>query len=52
MEVPFETRADVPMSETWDADYQRRLGKIKNILAPQSKQPTKPDSLHINGWGF
>lgn len=40
------------MAQVFEDDYQRRLNKVKNILAPQSKQPTKPESLHISGWDF
>ena len=48
----YKTQENPEMAKVFDDDYQRRLGKVKNILAPQSKQPIKPESLHISGWNF
>ncbi len=48
----YKMQENPEMAKVWDDDYQRRLGKTKSILAPQSKQPTKPKGLEITGWQF
>lgn len=48
----FLSQESPDMAAIWEAEYQRRLGKIKNVLAPQSKQPVTPERLHITGWNF
>lgn len=46
------SQENLPMSQAFEAEYQRRLNKVKNILAPQSKQPIQPEKLHLTGWGL
>lgn len=48
----YNSQQNPNMATVWENEYQKRLGKIKSILAPQSKQPTTPESLHISGWNF
>ena len=40
------------IAQGWQAEYDRKMNDAINILAPQSKQPTKPDKLHITGFEF
>lgn len=40
------------IAQQWEAQYQRKLNDATNILGPQSKQPTKPDPLHVTGFEF
>lgn len=35
-----------------ESEYQKRLKKIINILAPASQQPTTPTPLMMSGWNF
>lgn len=48
----FLSQESPDMAAQWETEYQRRLGKIKNVLAPQSKQPITPQRLNISGFEF
>lgn len=48
----YKRQQNPDMAKVFEDDYQMRLGKVKNILAPQSKQPIQPEKLHITGWSF
>jgi hypothetical protein len=39
-------------SQTFDKEYEKRLNKIINILAPTSQQPISAEPLHISGFQF
>ena len=43
---------DTVMAQKNEEEYQRRIGKIINILAPGTQQPIQPEPLHISGWNF
>lgn len=48
----YKRQQNIDMAKVFDEDYQTRLGKIKRILAPQSKQPIQPEKLRITGWSY
>lgn len=48
----YKAQENPEMALIFEQDYQARLGKVKNILAPQSKQPITPEGLRISGWQF
>ncbi len=48
----YKMQENPDMAKVFNEDYERRLGKVKSILAPQSKQPVKPKGLEITGWQF
>lgn len=48
----YKTQSDANMAEVYAQEYQDRVGKIINILAPSSQQPIKPMPLAITGWNY
>lgn len=44
--------ADYSAAQSLENEYQKRVGKIIEILAPASQQPIQAESLRINGWQF
>lgn len=48
----YKSQENPEMAQVFEQDYQNRLGKVKNILAPQSKQPIQPEKLRITGWNY
>lgn len=48
----YKTQNDTDMALVYEQDYQDRIKKIINILAPSSQQPITPQPLQITGWGF
>lgn len=48
----YKTQNDTDMAAVYEQEYQTRLGKIINILAPSSQQPIQPQRLAITGWNF
>ncbi len=48
----YRSQEKADLADMWEKDYQVRLNKIENILAPQSKQPTTPNKLRITGYEF
>lgn len=48
----YKTQNDPNMAMVYENEYQGRIGKIINILAPSSQQPIQPTPLQITGWQF
>ena len=48
----FKSQNDSDQASVFENEYQERLGKIINILAPGTQQPIQPEPLHITGWSF
>lgn len=48
----YKTQNDANMAMVYESDYQTRIGKIINILAPASQQPIQPTPLQISGWQY
>jgi hypothetical protein len=48
----YKSQEKFEIAKGWEEDYQIRLNKIGNILAPQSKQPILPEKLRITGWEY
>ncbi|HEY6022109.1 MAG TPA: hypothetical protein VIY48_20245 [Candidatus Paceibacterota bacterium] len=48
----YKSQNDVNMATVYANEYQERLGKIINILAPSSQQPIHPQPLLISGWQY
>lgn len=40
------------IAQQWEAEYLKKINDFINILGPQSKQPIKPEKLHMTGWNF
>lgn len=48
----YKTQNDTVMAQVYEQEYQMRIGKIINILAPASQQPITPQPLLMTGWNF
>lgn len=48
----YKTQSDINMATVYENEYNARVGKIINILAPSSQQPIAPKSLSMTGWSF
>lgn len=48
----YKTQSDGAMAQIYEAEYQTRIAKIINILAPSSQQPITPEPLRMSGWNF
>lgn len=48
----YKTQNDIDMSTVYEQEYQTRINKIINILAPGTQQPIQPKRLAISGWEF
>lgn len=48
----YTQQNDTVMAMKNEDEYQRRIGKIINILAPGTQQPIKPIPLALTGWNF
>lgn len=48
----YKSQNDINMATVYAQEYQDRIGKIINILAPASQQPITPQPLAITGWNF
>jgi hypothetical protein len=48
----YKSQNDTAMAQVYEAEYNTRIGKIINILAPSSQQPITPQPLNINGWQY
>lgn len=48
----YKTQGDENMAQIYAQEYQDRIAKIINILAPASQQPITPQPLAITGWNF
>lgn len=48
----YKTQNNPEMAAIYEQEYQDRIKKIINILAPSSQQPIQPQALQISGWQF
>lgn len=48
----YKTQNDVEMAAVYENDYQERIKKMINILAPASQQPIQPEPLRMSGWNY
>lgn len=48
----YKSQNDVEMAQVYETEYNTRIGKIINILAPSSQQPIQPQRLAMSGWSF
>lgn len=48
----YTQQNDTVMAQKNEAEYQMRLSKIINILAPGTQQPIQPVPLKLDGWNF
>lgn len=48
----YKTQNDSDMAAIYEQEYQDRIKKIINILAPASQQPIEPRPLAITGWTY
>ena len=48
----YKTQNDTEMAAVYEAEYQERISKIINILAPGTQQPITPTPLAMTGWNF
>lgn len=48
----YKSQTDTVMAQVFEQEYNERIGKIINILAPSSQQPITPTPLAITGWNY
>lgn len=48
----YKTQSDAEMAATYEQEYQDRIKKINNIVAPGTQQPIQPTPLRISGWQY
>ena len=48
----YKTQNDIDMSTVYEQEYQTRINKIINILAPGTQQPITPEPIRLSGWQF
>lgn len=48
----YKTQNDADMAAIYEQEYQDRIKKIINILAPGTQQPITPSPLRMSGWNF
>lgn len=48
----YKSQNDTVMAQVYEEEYNTRMGKIINILAPSSQQPITPSPLQITGWNY
>ena len=48
----YRTQNDSEMAAIYEAEYQQRIAKIINIIAPGTQQPIMPEPLRMSGWAF
>lgn len=48
----YKSQNDIEMALLYEQEYQNRVGKIINILAPGTQQPITPSPLMISGWQY
>ena len=48
----YKTQNDVDMATVYEQEYQDRIKKINNIVAPGTQQPIQPTPLQISGWNY
>lgn len=48
----YKTQNDIDMATIYEQEYQSRINKINNIVAPGTQQPIQPTPLRISGWQY
>lgn len=48
----YKTQDNPDMAQVYEQEYQQRIGKIINIVAPGTQQPIRPQRLGMTGWNF
>lgn len=48
----YKSQNDTVMAQVYEEEYNTRMAKIINILAPSSQQPITPTPLQITGWNY
>jgi len=48
----LKTQQEANMALVFSQEYEQRMNKIINILAPSSQQPIQPQPLQMTGWNF
>ncbi len=48
----YKSQNDINMAQIYENEYQERIGKIINVVAPGTQQPITPTPLAITGWNF
>jgi hypothetical protein len=48
----YRTQNDTAMADTYEAQYQQRIGKIIRIVEPGTQQPISPTPLSLTGWSY
>lgn len=48
----YKSQNDTNMAAVYEQEYQMRINKINNIVAPGTQQPISPTPLQISGWNF
>lgn len=48
----YESLEKWESAQIWEQKYTKKLNDSIKILAPQSKQPIKPEKLRMTGWNF
>jgi hypothetical protein len=48
----YQSLEKFDVADKWEAQYGKKLNDSVNILGPQSKQPTTPNSLGITGFEY
>lgn len=48
----YKTQNDINMATVYEQEYQDRIKKINNIVAPGTQQPIQPTPLMLSGWNY
>lgn len=48
----YKSQNDIDMATVFENEYQERIKKIINVIAPGTQQPITPTPLAISGWNF
>ena len=48
----YQSLEKFDIASQWESQYTKKLNDAFVILGPQSKQPIKPEPLHVSGWQF
>jgi len=48
----YKSQNDTEMATVYENEYQTRINKINNIVAPGTQQPISPEPLALTGWRY
>lgn len=48
----YKTQNDTEMANVFEMEYQERIKKIINVVAPGTQQPIQPTPLALTGWQY